>query len=195
MEWIHLFISFLVYWWNDKITISNQSHKSYRKYKSDNGCTRTSEYISGGIRCHGVSISMEFPSENKCRETTALRVVHDAKFPSFLYLTDTPSTNKTNFLPYHFIFLRFVYMIYILWLLSILWRLSIASQIDGYLSAEDAYSFATPDSASAFVGGPCCPALEFEIALWIMITFYTLLTSLFYTKSTQTFHQWKSLKH
>jgi hypothetical protein len=36
-----------------KITISNQSHKSYRKYKSENGCTRTSAYIRGGIRCHG----------------------------------------------------------------------------------------------------------------------------------------------
>jgi hypothetical protein len=36
-----------------KITISNQSHKSYRKHKSENGRTRTSEYIRGGIRCHG----------------------------------------------------------------------------------------------------------------------------------------------
>jgi hypothetical protein len=36
-----------------KMTISNHSHKSYRKYKSQNGCTRTSEYIRGGIRCHG----------------------------------------------------------------------------------------------------------------------------------------------
>jgi ribosomal protein S17E len=36
-----------------KITISNQSHKSYRKYKSENGRTRTSEYIRSGIRCHG----------------------------------------------------------------------------------------------------------------------------------------------
>jgi hypothetical protein len=36
---------------------SNQSHKFYRKYKSENGCTRTSEYIRGEIRCHwGVSI-------------------------------------------------------------------------------------------------------------------------------------------
>jgi hypothetical protein len=36
-----------------KITISNQSRKSKRKYKSENGSTRTSEYIRGGIRCHG----------------------------------------------------------------------------------------------------------------------------------------------
>jgi hypothetical protein len=38
-----------------KITNSNQSHKSYRKYKSENGriVTRTSEYIRGEIRCHG----------------------------------------------------------------------------------------------------------------------------------------------
>jgi hypothetical protein len=37
-----------------KITKTNQSHKSYRKYKSENGRTRTSEYIRGRIRCHGV---------------------------------------------------------------------------------------------------------------------------------------------
>jgi hypothetical protein len=36
-----------------KITISNQSCKSKRKYKSENGRTWTSEYIRGGIRCHG----------------------------------------------------------------------------------------------------------------------------------------------
>jgi hypothetical protein len=30
-----------------------QSHKSYRKYKSENGRRRTSEYTRGGIRCHG----------------------------------------------------------------------------------------------------------------------------------------------
>jgi hypothetical protein len=48
------------YRYNDemtKITNRNQSHKSYRKYKSENGRTRTSEYIGGGIRCHeGVSL-------------------------------------------------------------------------------------------------------------------------------------------
>jgi hypothetical protein len=36
-----------------KITNSIQYHKSYGKYKSENGRTRTSEYIRGGIRCHG----------------------------------------------------------------------------------------------------------------------------------------------
>jgi hypothetical protein len=36
-----------------KITISNQSYKSYRKYKSEKGHTRTSEYIRGEIRCNG----------------------------------------------------------------------------------------------------------------------------------------------
>jgi hypothetical protein len=36
-----------------KIMNSNQSLKSYRKYKSENGHTQTSEYIRGGIRCHG----------------------------------------------------------------------------------------------------------------------------------------------
>jgi hypothetical protein len=46
-------------------------------------------------------------------------------------------------------------------------------------SAEDAFSFATPDPTFAFVGGPCCPTLDFVIAFWIMIALYTLLTSLF----------------
>jgi hypothetical protein len=36
-----------------KITNSNQVHKSYMKYNSENGCTQASEYIRGGIRCHG----------------------------------------------------------------------------------------------------------------------------------------------
>jgi hypothetical protein len=36
-----------------KITNSIQSHKSYRKNKSENGRTWTSEYIRGGIRCLG----------------------------------------------------------------------------------------------------------------------------------------------
>jgi hypothetical protein len=36
-----------------------------------------------------------------------------------------------------------------------------------------------PDPASAFVGGPCCPTLGFVIALWIMLTFHTLLSSNF----------------
>jgi hypothetical protein len=35
------------------ITNNIQSHKSNRKYKLENGRTRTSEYIKGGIRCHG----------------------------------------------------------------------------------------------------------------------------------------------
>jgi hypothetical protein len=41
-------------WNGKKIMNSNQSHKSYRKYKSENGRTRTYEYIRGGIRCHGL---------------------------------------------------------------------------------------------------------------------------------------------
>jgi hypothetical protein len=48
------------------------------------------------------------------------------------------------------------------------------------LSAEDAHSSAAPDPTFAFVGGPCFPTLNFVIAFWIMIMFYTLLTSLFY---------------
>jgi hypothetical protein len=35
-----------------KITNSNKSHKSYRKYKWNNEHSRTSEYIRRGIRCH-----------------------------------------------------------------------------------------------------------------------------------------------
>jgi hypothetical protein len=46
-------------------------------------------------------------------------------------------------------------------------------------SAEDAYSTAAPDPTFAFVEGLCCPALEFLFAFWIMITYYTMLTSLF----------------
>jgi hypothetical protein len=44
---------------------------------------------------------------------------------------------------------------------------------------ENVYNFTTPDPTFAFVGGPYCPTLDFVIAFWIMIAFYTLLTSLF----------------
>jgi hypothetical protein len=52
---VYLSTKFAASYFNEmtKITISNQSHKSYKKYKSENGRTRTSEYIRGGIRCHG----------------------------------------------------------------------------------------------------------------------------------------------
>ena len=36
-------------------------------------------------------------------------------------------------------------------------------------SAEDAYSFAAPDPAFAFIGGLFCPALDLVIAFWIVI--------------------------
>jgi hypothetical protein len=36
-----------------------------------------------------------------------------------------------------------------------------------------------PDPTFAFVGGPYCPTLDFVIAFWTMVTFYTLLTSLY----------------
>jgi hypothetical protein len=52
-------------------------------------------------------------------------------------------------------------------------------------SAEDAYSSVEPDPTFAFVGGPCFPTLEFVIVFWIMITFYTLLTSLFCISKTK----------
>jgi hypothetical protein len=46
-------------------------------------------------------------------------------------------------------------------------------------STEDAYSSSAPDPTLAFVGGLCYPTLDFVIAFWIIIAFYTLLTSLF----------------
>jgi hypothetical protein len=46
-------------------------------------------------------------------------------------------------------------------------------------SAEDDYSSAAPDPTFAFSGGPCCTTLDIVIAFWIMIMFYTLVTSLF----------------
>ena len=49
----------------------------------------------------------------------------------------------------------------------------------GDRSAEDAYSVLAPDPAFAFVGGLFCPTLDFVIAFWTMVTFYTLLTLLF----------------
>jgi hypothetical protein len=52
-------------------------------------------------------------------------------------------------------------------------------------SADDAYSSMTPDPTFAFFGGPCCLTLDFLFAIWIMITFYTLLTSLFCILSTE----------
>jgi hypothetical protein len=50
------------------------------------------------------------------------------------------------------------------------------------MSAEDVYIFVAPDPTFAFVVGPCCPTLDFVIVFWIMITFYTLLISLFVYK-------------
>jgi hypothetical protein len=46
-------------------------------------------------------------------------------------------------------------------------------------SVGNAYSSSAPDPTFAFVGGPCCPTLDFVIAVWIMIKFYTWLTLLF----------------
>jgi hypothetical protein len=53
MEKIKLHIHLIDLYEMTKITNSIQSHKSNRKYKSENGRTRTSECIRGGIRCHG----------------------------------------------------------------------------------------------------------------------------------------------
>jgi hypothetical protein len=46
--------------------------------------------------------------------------------------------------------------------------------------AEDAYFSMTPDPTFAFVGVYCCRTLDFVSAVWIMITFDTLSTSLYY---------------
>jgi hypothetical protein len=46
-------------------------------------------------------------------------------------------------------------------------------------NVRNAYSSTTPDSTFAFIGGPCCPTLDFVIVFWIMITFYILWASLF----------------
>jgi hypothetical protein len=59
-------------------------------------------------------------------------------------------------------------------------------------SAEDAYSSVASDPTFAFVEGPCFPTLDFVTAFWIMIAFYTLLTSLFcmyilYNYNTKTY--------
>ena len=52
-------------------------------------------------------------------------------------------------------------------------------------SAEDAYSSMAPDPAFAFVGGPCCPTLDFVYMFFgTMITFNTLFTSPIYIEDT-----------
>jgi hypothetical protein len=57
-----------------KITNSNQSQNTYRKYKSENGRTRTSEHIRGGIRCHGgVSIPCW---EFTLQMNTGVQIIH-----------------------------------------------------------------------------------------------------------------------
>jgi hypothetical protein len=48
-----------------------------------------------------------------------------------------------------------------------------------YRSADEPYSSLAPDPSFAFVVGSCCLTLDFVFALWIMLTFDILLTSLF----------------
>jgi hypothetical protein len=50
--------------------------------------------------------------------------------------------------------------------------------------AVDAYSSMAPNATFAFVGGPCCHTRDFVFAFLIMITFDTLLFSLFYIHSS-----------
>jgi hypothetical protein len=59
-----------------------------------------------------------------------------------------------------------------------------------YRSAEDAYSPVAPDSNFAFIGGPCCPTLDFVFVVWIRSTFYTLLTLLFCTLQCYIIKRW-----
>jgi FtsH-binding integral membrane protein len=89
----------------------------------------------------------------------------------------SPTTNQN-----HHIFLHKVYSLFIVYLyihtsilyINLKWG---SRRVDR--SAEDAFSSKAPDPIVAFVGVPCCPTLDFVIAFWIVITFYTLLTSLF----------------
>jgi hypothetical protein len=41
------------------------------------------------------------------------------------------------------------------------------------------------DSTFAFVRRLCCPAIDFDFTLWIMIMFYTMLTSLVCIKAVE----------
>jgi hypothetical protein len=50
---MHLYIQNILKYEMTKITNSNQSHKPYRKFKSENGRIWTFEFIRGGIKCHG----------------------------------------------------------------------------------------------------------------------------------------------
>jgi hypothetical protein len=58
-----------------KIRSSNQSHTSYRKYKSENGRIRTSEYIRRGIRCHG-GVSIHFWPVTPAHQSTDAENTH-----------------------------------------------------------------------------------------------------------------------
>jgi hypothetical protein len=50
---MHVHIQNILKYEMTKITNSNQSHKPYKKFKSENGRIRTFESIRDGIRCHG----------------------------------------------------------------------------------------------------------------------------------------------
>jgi hypothetical protein len=43
----------------------------------------------------------------------------------------------------------------------------------------NAHSSVAPDPTFTFTGGLCFPTLDFVIAFWIVLPFYTLLSSLF----------------
>jgi hypothetical protein len=62
-------------------------------------------------------------------------------------------------------------------------------------SAEDAYSPMAPDATFAFVGGQCCLTIDFVFAIWIMITFYTLLNSLFCIQTWQIISDFLNQSH
>jgi hypothetical protein len=75
-----------------KITNSNQSHKSYRKYKSENGRTRAFEYIRGGIRSHG---GVSFPCQLLA---PAVRPISNVKFSSqnSVHIRNNACQNQSN---------------------------------------------------------------------------------------------------
>jgi hypothetical protein len=108
--------------------------------------------------------SLVFPGS--CVSLVVLCFVSFAWFGHWYWLRSFPFTRlDTLILTADFS----VYLIWIYWF----WLLINAFEIG--LTA----GVTSPDPTFAFVGGLCCPELNFIFAVWIMITFDTLLTSIF----------------
>jgi hypothetical protein len=104
------------------ITISNQSRKSKRKYKSENRRTRTSEYIRGGIRCHrGVRFYGQ-PSYMFSWKTF-VKVIHICIWNSELKKNDArirSISRQHGFLHFDFLFIIIIIIIIINYLFFLL---------------------------------------------------------------------------